>query len=115
MFTDRDKFEIYTDRVSELAEPFVVIKAGIINPNNEPPKDDRSPLNNAKTIHPKFLCNFLFINTKKEITKEYIIATEAPIPRPASKPSLKLVASDWMPINPPAIPPKIKETRAYAK
>jgi len=105
----------YTACVSVVAIPLVVMKAGIINPNSEPPKNARSPFDKAKITHLKFLYNFLCIKTTKEIIKEYIIPTICPILKPALNPSLNVVVPDCILDNPPAIPPKIKPIRRYAK
>lgn len=106
----------YTTCVSVVVAPLVVMKAGIINPNNKPPKSARSPFNKTKITYPKFLYNFLCIKTAKEIIKEYITPTICPITRPALKPSPNVFTPDCIIINnPPAIPAKIKPTRKYAK
>ena len=107
--------ESYMDGVSIVDASLVVMKAEIINPNNKPPKIANRPLDNAKITYQKFLYSFFCIKTIKEIIKEYTTATIAPIPMPASKPSLNVIVSDDMLDNPPAIPLRIKPTRKYAK
>ena len=106
---------IYFSGTSVEAVPLVVKKAGIINPNNAPPKAAKIPLNNVKIIYPKFLYNFFCINNKIAIAKLYTMLNIAPTSRLLSKPSLNAVAPDCMLDSAPPIPPKIKPTSKYAK
>src|SRR3989344_5401268 len=105
--------KIYLGGSSVEIVPLVVKKAGIMNPNNSPPKAAKAPLNNAKITYPKFLYNFFCINNKIATAKLYTILTAAPALLPLLKPSSNVVAPDCIADNAPPIPPKIKPTRKY--